>query len=389
MIYVDNEKELFEERFPFYVEIFEQYDNKLSKEFNAELTLRIKDGTYNSSIIIDFHSFPNIKEQEKIDNINEVIRELYSTINTTCNSCGSPYAKYRQVSMRLYSSYMDDELNLCENCFSSLQKETDILVVSSHLYFTNNSKVNDYRKIDIRFIDSYDEFGYARFGTYFFHEGKLYVITPESKYARLDVTKKFPKTFDHPFLGYQYIIEVIYAGQDTGYIDDNDKILYTGDIVITESFYNPERDPYRYFNKERNPLPDKNIHPAKICGVVAAKVVPSMNDEKSYPIDKVYEVVLDNTGAFLVHSVNIEVIGNIYYNLERDEDIDIWHTGGRIAQSGYFEDGFWRKYTIDTVKEELSKIKTPSFKEEKQYDIGFEPKENNSILKLILRFFKR
>ena len=188
-------------------------------------------------------------------------------------------------------------------------------------------------------------------------EENLFILTDKQGYKQHDIKSQFIKTAYKKYTTLsKYIISGIYAGQDTGYRDDYDERIYTGDIVITEGFLNRERDPYNFDDKIRNIKTGNNEPTYNVCGVVAT----NLHDIR-VPNKNVYQVVLDNHGAFLTHSIKIDIIGNIFYNLRRSNNINIWNQASGLAQSGYSENGFWRLHSMETVKEDLKKINTPSF----------------------------
>lgn len=365
MIYRDNDYDHFIKNYPGYIEIFEQYDRKLQDVADVELSVRIRDSTYNDSIVLSMGSFSNELNERKKSLAYNIVTELEKRINDTCSKCGRSPAKREEGDFRRYEV---NQLVLCDECWHHIDQEQDILVISSYLYFSNSYKVNDYRKIKLRYINPFDEFDYAKFGSYFFIKDELFIITHKLGYKRYDVKKSLKNTIYYRMTpNNSFVIKGIYSGQDTGFRDDNDERIYTGDILITEGFYNSQRDPYNYFKKDRNIPKDDIISLYKVCGVVSTGSNPQsfMHIAEGKLKDKIYEVVLDNHGAFLSHSTKIKVIGNIFYNLERGENIDIWEAACALAQSDYSKDGFWRVFSLDTVEKELKKNKTPSFKSKK------------------------
>jgi hypothetical protein len=149
---------------------------------------------------------------------------------------------------------------------------------------------------------------------------------------------------------YYFVIKGLYAGINTGFRDDSNNEIYTGDIIRTKGCYSKERDPHKYFKKDRN-IPEKNNHLYECFGVVS-----------SYSFcTEAYQVVLDNHGAFLCHATELEILGNIFYNLIPNKPIDIWREACIISQPGYSPTGFWNIHTRNSIKEDLSEIKTPSF----------------------------
>ena len=330
MIYRDNDFDYFKRNYPFYIEIFERYDRLLIDKFNAQLSVRIRDSYNSDRIVFDSVGFSTELLSGRNQLIQELLKELEDKINNTCNRCGKSPANHRFE----YRRHLEEnQLVLCDKCYLKIDN------------------------VKIRYINSFDEFDYAKFGTYFFEGESLFIITDKDEYKQHNIKSQFIDTaYKHYTTCSKYIIKGIYSGQDTGYRDDNDERIYTGDIVMTEGFINKERDPYAFDDKLRNVKTNNNVFIYKVCGVVATN--PNDNSELN---KNVYQVVLDNHGAFLIHSTKVEIIGNIFHNLKRSEKINIWHKACSLAQSGHSKNGFWSLHSMETVKDDLKMIKTPSF----------------------------
>jgi len=247
----------------------------------------------------------------------------------------------------------------CLDCEMKLLSEDKRMDRLSKIHFASlNQKsysvdlLRVYNPYDIRFINPQCEFDFAEFGSYFFHNGELYVITQKQSYEKINVSNSLRATYYYNFIKpNDYIIKGAYAGHDTGFIDDNHAKIYTGDIIRTKGTYSQERDPHKYFLKDRY-IPKENDYLYECYGVVS-----------SYTFClEAYQVALDNNGAFLCHSCELEILGNIFYDLIPDKPIDIWKEACSLAQSGHKSDGFWNIHTRDYIKDDLKKIKTPSFK---------------------------
>lgn len=321
----------FKRDYRFYIDIIEKYNKKMMDLYNATISVRIRDSFYSDRIV--FSIIDNSSEKftaERNQSMQDLLKELEKVIENTCNSCGRSPAKFR---FEFHHYLEENQCVLCDKCFLMIDD------------------------VKIRFINSFDEFDYARFGSYFFNDGELFVMTDKQGYKTNDIKSKLTNTINEKYLTQsKYIIKGVFAGQDTGFRDVNDERIYTGDIVLAEGFINEERDPYVFEEKVRNLGNNKNKNIFNVCGIVAS----NPHDFKSV-YKNVYQVVLDNHGAFLVFCTKIEIIGNIFYNLKRSENIDIWRKACSLSQSGYHENGFWRQHSMETVKDDLKKIKTPSF----------------------------
>ena len=209
----------------------------------------------------------------------------------------------------------------------------------------------------IRYITSSCTFGYAEDGSYFIHNDICYVGTNDFILEKLNVKRELHDLgVKHNLDDYLFIIKVTFAGQDTGFRDDFGKVIFTGDVVILVGCYSKELDLYDGTNKSRNKYIKDSDKCSTVCGVVGSN--PVHQRMYNHPL---YEVVLDNHGAFLVTARTIEIIGNVFYDLPKDEPIDIWTLAGRFAFSGIKENGFWSNNTIETAKEAFLEIPTPTF----------------------------
>lgn len=264
----------------------------------------------------------------------------------------------------LYGTNDSSKVNfLCEECSLSPLAEDRLMDRLSKMHFASlrggNSDgftsylLSRYKLYNIRFINPQSEFDFARFGSYFFHGGAMYVITDRQEYKEYDVRRSLSDTYYNRVIKpNNYIIKGLYAGHDTGFKDDNNESIYTGDIVRTKGTHSKDRDPHQYFQKDRY-TPEENEHLYECYGVVSSYT----------SCLEAYQVALDNHGAFLCHSSELEILGNIFYDLTPGETVDIWKESCSLAQSGYHADGFWRIHTRDSIKDDLKKIKTPGFKE--------------------------
>lgn len=85
--------------------------------------------------------------------------------------------------------------------------------------------------LTVRYVAENEKFGYASFGDYFFHRGRFYVITTKDEYASEHNQDVMLEHFGDECEGRGYAIERIFAGVPTGYRDEYDKMIYTGDVI--------------------------------------------------------------------------------------------------------------------------------------------------------------
>jgi hypothetical protein len=356
MIYQNNDSEYFRKYHLFYVDTFERYDSLLKSNCNSELIVRIRDSIHNDRIIINSTCYDLENNSSNIVEKDKIVKDLQDEINCTCNNCGK-----KQANHSVGISYT----SICDECYFNINSETDILSVSSYLYFSNSKHINLYPRIGIRFISPNDNFDYAEFGNYFFSNKHLYVITNKIEYKRFDVRKEFDDSIYYNFIKPNYyIIRVIYAGQDTGFEDDLFNRIYTGDFVVTKGYLNKDKDPKIYLKKEKNCMVKSNHNSYEVCGVIASDPNIDFIINDSDLRYRIYKVVLNWGYAYLAHSVNINIIGNIFSNLNRNENIDIWKKSFEIAEYGFqvSDSQVLNLYPFHVFKDYLKSIKTPSFK---------------------------
>ena len=328
MVVFGTDERFIVEHFKPYLKIFEEYAAILYQRHYAHLSVRMLD--YSRSNLLTYSA---LSISKRVTNPNEnprvvdLLSELKQQIEHTCSKCGAYNAKQRDNTYPL-----DNVSVLCERCFLN---------------------VDD---VAIRYISPLIEFDYAENGSFYFYENHCYVGTNNPKYKKFCVSNDLiDKGIKHDLPGFNWIIKTTFAGQDTGFKDESGIIVYTGDVVLCEGRYTPEIDLYDATNKSRNSY----IKSTDICHTVCGAVATNPSHYKRYK-HNLFEAVLDNHGAFLVHSKNIEVIGNVFYDLSLNQPIDIWKLAYDFAQSGYNENGFWRKNNLSGAREGFSSIVTPS-----------------------------
>ena len=204
-------------------------------------------------------------------------------------------------------------------CYFNINSETDILSVSSYLYFSNSKHINLYPRIGIRYISHNENFDYAEFGNYFFLKKYLYVITNKVEYKRFDVKREFYNSIYYNFIkANYYIIRVIYAGFNTGFEDSLGYEIFSGDVIK-----------YSWNGNEST-------------GVVADSIVWG----------KWWR-------ASLADLNDIELIGNIFFNLDKKSKVDINFASRSIGEYGFI--GCSDLNNVQNVKSFLTSKKTPSF----------------------------
>lgn len=86
-------------------------------------------------------------------------------------------------------------------------------------------------KLRVRYVAENEKFGYADFGNFFFHNGRFYVIMTKDEFAPEHNQDVMTVHFGDECEGRGYAVERIFAGVPTGYRDEYDKMIYTGDVI--------------------------------------------------------------------------------------------------------------------------------------------------------------
>lgn len=85
--------------------------------------------------------------------------------------------------------------------------------------------------LEVRYIKGRGEFGYAKFGDFFFDRNQMYVWETDDKYAEEHNDAVVREVFHDECKGRGYVCQRIYAGVQTNFRDINGEIIYTGDVI--------------------------------------------------------------------------------------------------------------------------------------------------------------
>ena len=85
--------------------------------------------------------------------------------------------------------------------------------------------------LKVRYIKGRGEFGYAKFGDFFFDRNQMYVWETDDKYAEEHDDAVVREVFHDECKGRGYVCQRIYAGVQTNFRDINGEIIYTGDVI--------------------------------------------------------------------------------------------------------------------------------------------------------------
>ena len=190
----------------------------------------------------------------------------------------------------------------------------------------------------VRYIDDNQTFNYSECGKYIFYKSEFYVYLGNTciQESELNLSlksnlKKFKK--------------VIFAGHDTGVKDDFGQRIFTGDVIEMNSNHRrSRRNPNTCFKKEREFTDTSNLD-IKCSGAVISIFNPEC-----------YGMSFDhgNVAVFLCQANNIEIIGNVFFNLIPQKKINLQELALFYSHSAPNETENHRGF--------LKNFKTPSFK---------------------------
>jgi hypothetical protein len=327
----------------------------LSSKSNKGIVIQlIRDDSYYSIYKIElnlgFNTDGNWRynlEDNRVKNIDKVIVDFGSTINKLpiiCTICGCSKDKEDRIIRKidgnqkdrfLYEVIVDDSITeKCNTCnFLFYRDEFNI-----HLF--NMSKIynNEFILPDNRFVNPYNEnLSWSIVNS----TKKIRVINQElnlfeylsEKCFVFDRENLLYKTDFHEFSSFEFIHlneikgikKGIYAGQNTGFKDINDNDIFTGDVIR-----------FKWKNIES-------------CGVVSTLF-----------IKKEFHVLGNFWSSSLSELLEMEIFGNIFFDLDRNSKLDIISLSKRIGEYGF--DDCKALFDINRVKNYLSSKVTPSFK---------------------------
>lgn len=347
--------------------------------FEVDSSWTIQDWWKNKSALI---------KNDVLNNIAKDFNNLITKLPSLCTKCGlhkEPLKNYLNINNNVdginYDSckaYCEIQIfggsdELCKTCVNLNREELRLQActlskVTGDQYILKNYKFQQICEYDpwndsnrlvslldnanpidlnkkIRYVSPNGRFALANCGSYLFFENELFVKKRELGEINpfeLDIIKNK-----------EIYEKVVFAGHDTGFIDDYGKEIYTGDILRIKGSLNSNRDQYRYFKKDRC-IKNLGQNYYEVCGVVS---------EHIYLED--YNVVCDNHGAFLCHGIEIEIIGNIFFDLDPNSKLDIRSIACSIGQWGFKKCP--NLNDVASVQAHLKTIKTPSFKSKKKW----------------------
>lgn len=193
---------------------------------------------------------------------------------------------------------------------------------NSHLFdIANGGLKTKKHSIKVRYIDFYGMFGYTGLGRFFFVDDSMYIITKDKKYEsdhNPDILEIYK---DLDILNYtgEFIVRVLYAGIFTGFYDDNEDRIFTGDVVKARVLLNPT------IPSDGGKKRARNLNNEEKGNYYEAGVSEILGD---------YSIMFDNHSVPLSWATELEIIGTLFYDSRRDEsEIDIGGLCSNFAQS--------------------------------------------------------
>lgn len=186
--------------------------------------------------------------------------------------------------------------------------------------------INDHliTNIEVRYVNYDSEFGYTTIGQFFFISDSMHLITKESRYRKEHDDEIFDMFDELEPLREKgvYIVKVFFAGFYTGFVDDNGRKVFTGDVVETRVIANPTIPSTG--GRHRAIQEGVNLNDPKSRITITAGVGVVFNEPS---------VILDNHHIPLKWAIILRVIGNVFYELSSSmEEVDMKSRCGALAQ---------------------------------------------------------
>lgn len=111
-----------------------------------------------------------------------------------------------------------------------------------HLYEIGTGIYSYLPEIRIRYVMANEKFGYAKFGDFFFNEGKLYIWHTDDGWAYDHEQDVVQRVFGDQCYQRGYAVEHLFAGVRTNFQDTNNEWIYTGDVLKIQNKHSEEDD---------------------------------------------------------------------------------------------------------------------------------------------------
>jgi hypothetical protein len=149
----------------------------------------------------------------------------------------------------------------------------------------------------------------------------MYILTKDKKYVSDHNPAILDFDEDLSILNYtgEFIVRVLYAGIFTGFYDDNEDRIFTGDVVKARVLLNPTIPSNGGRNRARN---HNNEDKVSFCEA---------------GVDEIFEkfsIILDNHSVPLAWAKELEIVGSLFFELKKGEtEVDIRSLCSSFAQS--------------------------------------------------------
>ena len=223
--------------------------------------------------------------------------------------------------------------------------------------------------VEVRFINEDGSFGYASVCNLFFYHDRMFYWTQRrttKEHLTLSDFELYGKLEFLEIFGDIKIFPVVYAGTYTGYDDDKGRKIFTGDVVNVEMLTDAEV-----------PSIGGRTRAVKIYGknksgykaIVGVDSYSSENDD--------YYYILDNCPIPMRLTKKVIVIGNVFYDIDRDEmmvnirerccmmafpcDINVRNLHIKMAHAPNFKSRTWQEKALHILTGEPNYESLPIF----------------------------
>ena len=213
--------------------------------------------------------------------------------------------------------------------------------------------------VEVRFINPDGELCTTYVSDLFFYHDKMYYWTQRKNvenYMTIDDFDLYGPLVELLAFKDIRIIPVLYAGVYTGYRDDKGKKIFTGDVVKATTLMNTDNISNGGMSRAKHP--NKNY---KGYSFIAG--VDSFGEGRDD-----YYYVLDNCPIQMRYTNKVVVIGNVFYDLDRDDmsvdigsrcamlahphHINMRNLRTKMAHAPYFKCKTWQDIALKVLKDE-------------------------------------
>ena len=213
--------------------------------------------------------------------------------------------------------------------------------------------------VEVRFINDDGSFGYTSVCDLFFYHDQMYYWTQRKtrkNHLTLDDFELYGALENLVVFEEIKIFPVIFAGLYTGYRDDKGRKIYTGDVVKATMFAEADMPSNGGMSRA------KRVH-GNNGGYTTIAGIDIFGDRRDD-----YYYILDNCPIPLRFSKKIIVIGNVFYDLDRDKlkvnigkrcamlafpyQINLRNLHIKMAHAPYFICKTWQEKALKFLRDE-------------------------------------